>query len=150
MKRDIFTNTSTGTLRMLSGEYPSRYGLISYETPSFIPDPLGDYPTLTMRTLGAVNRASMAVARLSELGERLPNPDLMRRPALRREAQSTSALEGTYERLETVLAQDYEPGGSTVELNATMREILNYVDAANCGIDSMRDSRPITLPLIRE
>lgn len=150
MKRDIFTNTSTGTLRMLSGEYPSRYGLISYETPSFIPDPLGDYPTLTMRTLGAVNRASMAVARLSELGERLPNPDLMRRQALRREAQSTSALEGTYERLETVLAQDYEPGGSTVELNATMREILNYVDAANCGIDSMRDSRPITLPLIRE
>ena len=142
MKRDIFTNTSTGTLRMLSGEYPSRYGLISYETPSFIPDPLGDYPTLTMRTLGAVNRASMAVARLSELGERLPNPDLMRRPALRREAQSTSALEGTYERLETVLAQDYEPGGSTVELNATMREILNYVDAANCNRSSYTVRRP--------
>ena len=29
---------------------------------------------------------------------------------MRREAQSTSALEGTFEPLETVLAQDYEVG----------------------------------------
>lgn len=43
-----------------------------------------------------------------ELGEDLPNPDMLRRPTMRREAQSTSALEGTSEPLETVLAQDYE------------------------------------------
>lgn len=41
-------------------------------------------------------------------GEDLPNPDMLRRPTMRREAQSTSALEGTFEPLETVLAQDYE------------------------------------------
>lgn len=150
MRSDIFTNTAPGTLRTLSGEYQSRYGLISYETPSFIPNRLSDYPALTMRTMGAVNRASMAVARLSELGERLPNPDLIRRPIMRREAQSTSALEGTYERLETVLAQDYEPGTNTSGLNESMREILNYIDAADCGIRSIRDGRPITISLIRE
>lgn len=43
-------------------------------------------------------------------GEDLPNPDMLRRPTMRREAQSTSALEGTFEPLETVLAQDYEVG----------------------------------------
>lgn len=43
-------------------------------------------------------------------GEDLPNPDMPRRPTMRREAQSTSALEGTFEPLETVLAQDYEVG----------------------------------------
>ena len=31
-----------------------------------------------------------------ELGD-LPNPDMLRRPTMRREAQSTSALEGTFE-----------------------------------------------------
>lgn len=43
-------------------------------------------------------------------GGDLPNPDMLRRPTMRREAQSTSALEGTFEPLETVLAQDYEVG----------------------------------------
>ena len=38
-----------------------------------------------------------------ELGGDLPNPDMLRRPTMRREAQSTSALEGTFEPLETVL-----------------------------------------------
>ena len=40
-----------------------------------------------------------------ELGGLL-NPDMLRRPTMRREAQSTSALEGTFEPLETVLGQD--------------------------------------------
>ena len=55
-----------------------------------------------------------------ELGD-LPNPDMLRRPTMRREAQSTSALEGTFEPLETVLAQDYEVGEDKSGLSESMR-----------------------------
>lgn len=65
-------------------------------------------------------------------GEDLPNPDMLRRPTMRREAQSTSALEGTFEPLETVLAQDYEVGEDKSGLSESMREVLNYLDAAEC------------------
>lgn len=54
-----------------------------------------------------------------ELGD-LPNPDMLRRPTMRREAQSTSALEGTFEPLETVLAQDYEVGEDKSGLSESM------------------------------
>lgn len=84
-----------------------------------------------------------------ELGD-LPNPDMLRRPTMRREAQSTSALEGTFEPLETVLAQDYEVGEDKSGLSESMREVLNYLDAAECGIGQIQSGHPISLPLVRE
>lgn len=151
MLQEMFTEKKTGSLQTLSGEYPSRYGLIRYETCAFTPDPLGDdYPKISQRTSGAITRASMALARLSELGEGIPNPDLLRRPTMRREAQSTSALEGTYERLETVLAQDYEPGDDKTGWSESLIEVFNYLDAADHGIASMQEGRSVTVSLIRE
>lgn len=85
-----------------------------------------------------------------ELGEGLSNPDMPRRPTMRREAQSTSALEGTFEPLETVLAQDYEVGEDKSGLSESMREVLNYLDAAECGIGQIQSGHPISLPLVRE
>lgn len=84
-----------------------------------------------------------------ELGD-LPNPDMLRRPTMRREAQSTSALEGTFEPLETVLAQDHEVGEDKSGLSESMREVLNYLDAAECGIGQIQSGHPISLPLVRE
>lgn len=83
-------------------------------------------------------------------GGDLPNPDMPRRPTMRREAQSTSALEGTFEPLETVLAQDYEVGEDKSGLSESMREVLNYLDAAECGIGQIQSGHPISLPLVRE
>lgn len=83
-------------------------------------------------------------------GEDLPNPDMPRRPTMRREAQSTSALEGTFEPLETVLAQDYEVGEDKSGLSESMREVLNYLDAAECGMGQIQSGHPISLPLVRE
>lgn len=151
MLEESFTEKKTGTLQKLSGEYQNRYGLIHYETCSFTPDPLGDeYPELSQKAIGAITRASMALARLSELGDGIPNPDLLRRPTMRREAQSTSALEGTFERIETVLAQDYEPGGDKTGWSESLVEVFNYLDAADHGIKSVREGRPIGISLVRE
>lgn len=88
--------------------------------------------------------------RQASWGGDLPNPDMLRRPTMRREAQSTSALEGTFEPLETVLAQDYEVGEDKSGLSESMREVLNYLDAAECGIGQIQSGRPISLPLVRE
>ena len=151
MLRETFTHNMTGSLQNLSGEYPSRYGLIHYETCAFIPNPLDEkYPDLSQKAVGAIARASMALARLSELGDGIPNPDLLRRPTMRREAQSTSALEGTFERLETVLAQDYEPGEDKTGWSESLIEVFNYIDAADHGVRSIHEGRPIGLPLVRD
>lgn len=150
MRTESFTEHAPGVLLPVSGEYTTRYGVSRYDTYAFMPNPLADYPMLPPRVMGTVSRASMALARLSELGEGLPNPDMLRRPTMRREAQSTSALEGTFEPLETVLAQDYEVGEDKSGMSESMREVLNYVDAADCGIRQIRSGYPIDLAMIRQ
>ncbi len=68
---------------------------------AFIPVPLnGSAPNLTPE----VANARAAVAALDSLARQLPDPTLLRRIALNREAQSTSALEGTFVPLAEVLA----------------------------------------------
>lgn len=150
MYQDMFTSNATGTLLPLDGEVMTRYGLVSYHTFAFKPRGLDSYPVLTPAMVGAIGRATAALGRVDALGTNIPNPDLLRRPTIRREAQSTSALEGTYERLETVLAADYEVGESKHGFNETMREVLNYLDAANHGILSVQEGRPISRSLTRE
>lgn len=53
----------------------------------------------------------------------MPNPTLLRRPTLRREAQSTSALEGTYAPFADVLAADRDDPQNH---SAAIHEILNF------------------------
>jgi Fic family protein len=77
---------------------------------------------------------------------RLPNPKLLLRPALRREAVSTSALEGTYATLLEVFEADYlEDRQRTAE----QREVLNYVRAAERGIELI-EQKPIGVTVISD
>ena len=113
---------------------------------AFVPVPLGpDEPVLAGSTYRAVAAAGRALAALDATARRLPNPYLPRTPSLRREAQSTSALEGTYAPLEEVLTADADAPTS-----AQMTEILNYVSMAQLGFDWMGEGRPLTLGLIED
>ncbi len=76
------------------------------EGTAYLPDPLPADVDLSTETWMAVNTATEALARLDGAARLIPNPSLLRRPALRREAQSTSALEGTYAPFTDVLAAD--------------------------------------------
>jgi Fic family protein len=69
---------------------------------------------------------------------------MFRRPTLRREAQSTSALEGTFAPLEQVLAADASESGRSKEL----AEVLNYVQAADLAFDTIAQRPRITLGLL--
>ena len=76
----------------------------------------------------------------------IPNPALHRRPTLRREAQSTSALEGTYAPLTDVFGAENSAEAKTPEL----REILNYVAAAENAYQWVGERGRITRGLICE
>lgn len=122
-----------------------RHGTWRHE--AFVPDPLGvTTPPLSTATFNAVARARAALAALDSSARRLPNPALLRQPALRREAQSTSALEGTYAPLSAVLAADED--AETTDVN--LREVLNYVRAAEHAFSWRAEGRPLTTGLLAD
>jgi Fic family protein len=66
---------------------------------------------------------------------------------LRREAQSTSALEGTFAPLEQVLADEDEEHGT---LTSALIEVLNYVEAAEQSFAAIQDGHSVTVALLEE
>jgi Fic family protein len=133
-----FTAPQMGELTPITGTDP---GTGPWEHHAFIPAPLpSEAPELSARTYMRIADARAALAELDGLASRLPNPSLLRHPTLRREAQSTSALEGTYAPLSEVLTASEE------ETNTEdMREILNYVRMANAAFSELESGRTITV-----
>ena len=124
MDVDRFKQSPVGRLEPIQGhdsyqrEY-SHYAFVPVPTPSEI--------SLSQATYKSVADAHLALGRLDFAVRRLPDPRLLVRPVLRREAQSTSELEGTYAALDEVLAADFiEESHRSAEL----REVMNYVVAA--------------------
>lgn len=139
----MFENDAPGTLVPIQGADPA---LGEWQHRAFVPNPLGEaMPALQPATYLAVANARAALAALDSTARQLPNPTLLRLPTLRREAQSTSALEGTYAPLSDVLTAD-EDDPATAELV----EVLNYVRMANLGFARIADGQSLTLPLLSE
>lgn len=115
-----------------------------YQHFAFLPDPLPRTVELSSATWTQVAAAEAALGRLDQAAQQVPEPALLRRPSLRREAQSTSALEGTFAPFETVLVSDPEERGG---LPVDVREVLNYVVAAEDGFAWVRE-RPFTVSLL--
>ncbi len=112
---------------------------------AFVADPLADEPRLDSRTWHAVGEARAALARLAALTAFVPNADLLRSPTLRREAQSTSALEGTFAPLEDVVAGRSKGSDSpSNELN----EVLNYVRAAEFVFHTLAEGADLSFAVI--
>lgn len=144
MNLERFRQSPAGSLVPVSGH--DAYLRRDYHHFAFVPVPLGNLITLSQRTYKLISEAHGAVGRLDFAVRRLPNPSLLVRPALRREAQSTSALEGTYATLEEVLEGDLINEASR---RAEVREVLNYVAAAERALELIK-VKPICLTLIAE
>ena len=139
----MFVDDTMGELVDITGSDPVTG---NWQHKAFIPAPLSsDEPPLSGGTYRMVAAAGRALAALDATGQQLPNPYLLRTPSLRREAQSTSALEGTYAPLREVLTADDDAPAT-----AEMTEILNYVRMANSGFLWAQVGRPITLSLIED
>ena len=138
-----FTPNSPGRLVPITGHNPRTNE--TFTAQAFLPDPLPDQVSLSDHLLLKLIDATAAVARLDEASKRLPNPSLLVRPSIMREAVSTSALEGTYTLLKDVMESTFIDG----EQSGDVREVTNYVDAAFAGFDLI-ETRPISVGVLRE
>lgn len=143
MDADRFRNSPLGQLVPLAGT-DGRTGH-RFDHVAYVADPLAAEPELASTTWHAVTGAHRALARLDQAAQQIPAPELLLSPTLRREAQSTSALEGTYAPLESVFEADVVPSaGRSSELS----EVLNYLAAARDAFTSMADGRTVTVGLL--
>lgn len=138
----LFQNSPSGELIPIQGS-TSRGRWNHF---AFLPSPLSTVePHLDGPAYRAVAEARAALAGLDATAARLPNPRLFRHAALRLEAQSTAALEGTYEPLERVIADEPEEGQ-----DPSLREVLNFITVAETAFEWTETGRPWSLPSLEE
>jgi Fic family protein len=114
---------------------------------AFVPDPLPPKLEWTPRLIGVLSEADRLIGRLSGEGGRLPNPHILMRPFVRREAVLSSKIEGTQATLGELLASE---AGAVVERSPEdLREVGNYVVALEHGISLLREL-PLCVRLVRE
>src|SRR5437899_2310661 len=113
---------------------------------AYVPEPLPPPIEWTEELAAALSTADRAVGRLAGEGRRLPNPHILIRPFVRREAVLSSRIEGTQATLGELLAA--EAGAAVDRSPADLREVSNYVVALEHGIDRSRDL-PLSLRLVR-
>ena len=93
-----------------------------------------------------LDAASLSVGTLAGVGETVPNPRLLIRPFVRREAVLSSRIEGTVASLPDLFAYEAagrdQPGGDVME-------VMNYVRALEYGIERV-NTLPISFRLVNE
>ncbi|HEU5416237.1 MAG TPA: Fic family protein [Streptosporangiaceae bacterium] len=122
----------------------ARYGDFAYF--AYLPDRLPDDLVLESVTWAAVAEASMALGKLDQVCAQLPDPRLLIRPALWREALDTSALEGTVGLLRDLLEAQLS---SVQYLSPETKEINSYVEVALTAFNMIRD-RAISVGFLSE
>jgi Fic family protein len=112
-----------------------------------VPAPLPPAIDWTPDLVAALSEADRLIGRLAGEGGRLPNPHLLIRPFVRREAVLSSKIEGTQATLGELLAAE---AGMVVDRSPDdLREVANYVVALEYGVKRLK-TLPLSLRLIRE
>jgi Fic family protein len=118
-----------------------------YRTMAYLPEPLPQSVGLAAGTHNWIARAASSIGRADQAVKQLPNPSLLVRPTIRREAVSTSELEGTYAALTDVLEADFL---SDSDLSSSVAEVRNFVRAAEEALRWIEEGRPITLGMLEQ
>lgn len=117
----------------------------AYTHQAFVPAPLPDEVRLAAETWTQLTKAQAAIARLDGAVSELPDPMLLVRPLVRREAVSTSALEGTHTGFGELLGAE----ASRETQSGDVLEVLNYVEATEHGIARLAEI-PVCVRLVNE
>jgi Fic family protein len=114
---------------------------------AYLPEPLPPRLAWSAGLVAALSQADRAIGRLAGEGRRLPNPHLLIRPFVRREAVLSSRIEGTQATLGELLAA--EAGVAVERSPEDLREVANYVVALEYGVGRL-GTLPLSLRLVRE
>ncbi|QQR82080.1 MAG: Fic family protein [Deltaproteobacteria bacterium] len=114
---------------------------------AYLPNPLPPPIEWHERLVRHVSDADRLIGQLSTIGTSLPNPHLLIRPFVRREAVLSSRIEGTQTSLSELFAE--EAGSETGQNRSDLKEVENYVKALEYGIKRLK-TLPISLRLICE
>ena len=113
---------------------------------AFDPHPLPPRNLDLMPVMGLMARASQALGELNGIGRTLGNPYLLIRPLQRREAVSSSSMEGTHTTLSDLLLLE---AGAAADRPEDTREVLNHVRALEHAIRRLPEL-PISRRLLCE
>lgn len=119
---------------------------------AFVPHPLPPKLRADWRLTNALSEADRALAELAGLGQTMPNPHLLIGPFVRREAVLSSRIEGTQADIADLYAYEARhlpPPGPEAPPEADVREVLNYVNALEYGLQRL-DTLPVSLRLLCE
>ena len=131
-------------------EAPGKLVSVGNQQRAFVPNPLPPSLAYGSRLVAALSEADRSLGELAGLGRTLPNPYLLTRPFLRREAVLSSRIEGTRASLVDLYAFEVEPPlFGEPERRNDVQEVRNYVRALEHGIGRLR-SLPISQRLLRE
>jgi Fic family protein len=114
---------------------------------AFVPGPAPRELKLSDSAIQLLDEASNRLGVLQGIGHRLPNPDLMVSPYLRREAVLSSRIEGTQTTLSDVYAAEAEQ--LSLVASGDVREVRNYLAAHEYGLKRLGNF-PLSLRFIRE
>src|SRR3989475_4479739 len=114
---------------------------------AYVPEPLPPRFEWSAGLAAVLSVADRAVGRLAGEGRRLPNPHLLIRPFVQREAVFSSRIEGTQSTLGELLAA--EAGAAVERSPEDLREVGNYVVALEHGIARLK-TLPLSIRLVRE
>ncbi len=117
---------------------------------TFEPAPLPPPPEamgLDFRLVCMLSEADHALGELAGVGRMLPNPHLLIRPFVRREAVLSSRIEGTITRLDQLFLFEAEP--EHVSHPSDVAEVINYVRALEHGLELLQQGTPLCLRLLR-
>jgi len=121
MNADDFPRTAFGEARRTFGPYP----YVAY-----FPAPLSRSFELPARLVPLLADAEAALGRLAGVGQILPNPNLLIRPYLLREAVASTMIEGT----QASIAEIFQVGAAGDRPSADAEEVLAYVDAMEWAV----------------
>ncbi len=113
---------------------------------AFVPSPLPESLPFGEETIALLDAASRAVGILAGAGETIPNPYILIRPLIRREAVLSSRIEGTMSSLSDVVSAE---AGPTPRPGSDVREVINYVAALDHGLELLKQL-PISFRLVNE
>lgn len=136
MNPDDFKNSAAGKcIKTLGGYW------------AFIPNPLPPRIEYDQELINLLSDADRLLGELSGTGRLLPNPYLLIAPYVRREAVSSSRIEGTQASLNDLFF--FEAEEQQLPKVPDVREVRNYVRAMEYGINRLK-KLPVSIRLVKE